>query len=82
MLTMLKYALYAFIAVILYYFGVNLYENRAAVQDSIQQKTTEVSDMAGRMLQNVTDNFAEDMQSDVSKAYDDIEESVTQIIKE
>ena len=82
MLTIVKYALYAFIAVILYYFGVNLYDNRAAMQDSIQQKTEEVSDMAGQMMQNVADNFAEDMQNDVSEAYNNIEENVTQIIKE
>ncbi len=82
MWTIIKYAIYIFIFLALFYFIKGFFDKNPSPTASLESSVTQFSTMAQQMIQNAYDRWTSRISDDVSSAYRQTEDMIAQAVRQ
>ena len=79
MWTVVKYAIYIFIVVGLFYFLKNLFSDDAYVEQSLQSSVQKITISAQQMMHDAYENFMQKTDDEIKSIEEETKENISQI---
>ncbi len=81
MWTVVRYAIYIFIVVALFYFLKNLFSDGTNVEQSLQSSAQKITVSAQQMMHDAYENFMQKTDDEIKTVEEETKENISQIVQ-
>lgn len=81
MWTVVRYAIYIFIVVALFYFLKNLFSDGTNVEQSLQSSAQKITVSAQQMMHDAYENFMQKTDDEIKSVEEETKENISQIVQ-